>query len=510
MADVTDATQEGQKVTAQQVNIIAAKEIANLVRSTLGPMGMDKMIVSNDGSITVTNDGATILREVNITHPTARMIIQVAKAQEAECYDGTTSSVIFAGELMKQTEQLLAKGIHPTMIVRGFKQAAKKALAHLETISDKTGKTLTDVALTAMTGKSAEDDADHLATLCVEAAKRSSPSDVNIVVRPGAPVSDSFFTDGCIVDKSKMIHSMPEAVVGANVALFDCDLTLPTLGQGVNMQFNDSTLANQYLEEKKTELTAMAKGIIQSGANVVLSMKDIDPAVADVFARSGVYAARRVAASDLEAVAVATNATIVSDPVHLEPADLGSCDSVEEKQFDLSPRPLLFFNGVPNSEVSSLMVFAPTEHLAYEIGRALDDAVGVVHIAHKDDSIVAGGGSAFMSMSLQVKDFAASVGGRAQLAVEAYAEALEIIPATLAENCGLSPIDSLLKLRVAHTNGDNQAYIDAYEGELSESKNVVEPTRVVKTAVQGATDTACMILRIDNIVTAKEPDEFGM
>ncbi len=510
MADVTDATQEGQKVTAQEVNIIAAKEIANLVRSTLGPMGMDKMLVSNDGSITVTNDGATILREVNITHPTARMIIQVAKAQEAECFDGTTSSVIFAGELMKQTEQLLAKGIHPTMIVRGFKQASKKALGHLDTIAEETGKTLTDVALTAMTGKSAEDDGDHLAGLCVQAAKRSAPMDVNIVVRPGAPVSESFFADGCIVDKSKMIHSMPEAIIGAKVALFDCDLAVASLGQGVNMQFNDPNLANQYLEEKKAELIDMAGAIIESGANVVMSMKDIDPAVADVFARSGVYASRRVAASDLEAVAVATNATIVSDPVHLEPADLGECDSVEEKKFDLSPRPLLFFNGVPNNEVSSIMVFAPTEHLAYEIGRALDDAVGVVHIAHKDNSIVSGGGSAFMSMSLQVKDFAASVGGRAQLAVEAYAEALEIIPATLAENCGLSPIDSLLKLRVAHANGDHGAYIDAYEGDLSTNRTVVEPKRVVKTAVQGATDTACMILRIDNIVTAKEPDEFGM
>lgn len=276
------------------------------------------------------------------------------------------------------------------------------------------------------------------------------------------------------------------------------------------MSFNDPTLANQYIAERKEELNNLAEGIIQAGANVVLCLKDIDPVLAEVFTRSGIYAARRVAASDLESVAVATGAVIVNNPADLEPADLGECESVEEKKFDLSPRPLLFFNGVPNEEVSSIMVFAPTEHLAYEIGRALDDAVGVVHIAHKDNAVVAGGGSAYMSMSLVVKDFAASVGGRAQLAVEAYGEALEVIPATLAENCGLSPIDSLLKLRVAHSNGSNSAYIDAFEGEISGNTDVVEPMRVVKTAVQGATDTACMILRIDNIVTAKEPDEFGV
>lgn len=510
MADVTDAKQEGRKVTAQEVNIIAAKEIANLVRSTLGPMGMDKMLVGNDGSITVTNDGATILREVNITHPTARMIIQVAKAQEAECYDGTTSSVIFAGELMKQTEELLGKGIHPTMIVRGFKQAAKKALEHLSTLTYETDDTLREVALTAMTGKSAEDDGDHLASLCVQAATRSKPSDVNIVVRPGAPVSESFFADGCIVDKSKMAHAMPDTVLGAKVALFDCELSVPQLGQGVNMSFNDPALAQQYINERKHALNDLAESIIQAGANVVLCLKDIDPVIAEVFTRAGVYASRRVAASDLESVAIATGAVIVSNPEDLEPADLGDCESVEEKKFDLSPRPLLFFHGVPNDEVSSIMVFAPTEHLAFEIGRALDDAVGVVHIAHKDNAVVAGGGSAYMSMSLVVKDFAASVGGRAQLAVEAYAEALEVIPATLAENCGLSPIDSLLKLRVAHSNGNIHAYIDAFEGEISEKTDVVEPMRVVRTAVQGATDTACMILRIDNIVTAKEPDEFGV
>ena len=259
------------------------------------------------------------------------MIIQVAKAQEAECYDGTTSSVIFAGELMKQTEELLEKGIHPTMIVRGR--------SHTETLAFETSDSLRDVAITAMTGKSAEDDGDHLADLCVKAAIRSKPVDVNIVVRPGAPVSESFFADGCIVDKSKMTHAMPDTVVGAKIALFDCELSIPALGQGVNMSFNDPNLANQYIAERKEELNNLAEGIIQAGANVVLSLKDIDPVLAEVFTRSGIYAARRVAASDLESVAVATGAVIVNNPADLEPADLGECESVEEKKFDLSPRP---------------------------------------------------------------------------------------------------------------------------------------------------------------------------
>ena len=510
MAEVTDATQEGRKVTAQEVNIIAAKEIAALVKSTLGPMGMDKMLVKNDGGVTVTNDGATILREVNITHPTARMIIQVAKTQEAECYDGTTSAVILAGELMKQTEQLLAKGIHPTMIVRGFKQATKKALEHLSGIGFKTEDNLHNVAITAMTGKSAEDDGEHLAELCVKAATRSKPADVNITVRPGAPVADSFFTNGCIVDKSKMTHNMPDSVEDARIALFDCELGNQQMGNGVNMQFSDSESANKFMADRKTELVTLAESIVSVGANVVLCMKDIDPVIAEQLSRMGVYAARRVAASDLEAVAIATGGTIVSNVEELEPSDLGSCGNVHEKKYELSPRPLLFFDDVPNDTVSSIMVFAPTEHLAYEIGRALDDAVGVVYVAHTDNDIIAGGGSAYMSMSLAVKEFASSVGGRAQLAVEAFATALEVIPSTLAENCGLSPIDTLLKLRVAHSEGAHNAYVDVYTGEIETSNDVVEPKRVVKTAVQSATDTACMILRIDNIVTAKEPDEFGM
>ena len=511
MADITDAQQEGKRVTAQEVNIIAAKEIAALVKSTLGPMGMDKMLVGNDGRVVVTNDGATILREVNITHPTARMIIQVAKTQEAECYDGTTTAVILAGELMKQTETLIGQGIHPTMITRGFKQAAKKALEHLSTLTF-TGddESLHGVAVTAMTGKSAEDDGEHLAKLCVAAATRSEPSDVNITVRPGAPVSESFFTDGCIVDKSKMAHGMPDEVVDAKIALFDCELTLPQLGQGVNLQFNDGDAADEYIAKRKTALISIADAIVSSGANTVLCLKDIDPIVAEHFTRSKVYAARRVASSDLEAVALATNGVIVSNPQEIISADLGTCTKVYEKNFELSPRPLLFFEGVPNEDVSSIMVFAPTEHLAFEIGRALDDAVGVVYVAHRDDLLLAGGGSSYMSMSLAVKDYASSVGGRAQLAVEAFGSALEVVPATLAENSGLSPIDTLLDLRVAHSEGSANAYVDVYTGNIVYSNAVVEPMRVVKTALQSATDTACMILRIDNIVTAREPDEFGM
>ena len=282
------------------------------------------------------------------------------------------------------------------------------------------------------------------------------------------------------------------------------------MGNGVNMQFSDSESANKFMADRKTELVTLAESIVSVGANVVLCMKDIDPVIAEQLSRMGVYAARRVAASDLEAVAIATGGTIVSNVEELEPSDLGSCGNVHEKKYELSPRPLLFFDDVPNDTVSSIMVFAPTEHLAYEIGRALDDAVGVVYVAHTDNDIIAGGGSAYMSMSLAVKEFASSVGGRAQLAVEAFATALEVIPSTLAENCGLSPIDTLLKLRVAHSEGAHNAYVDVYTGEIETSNVVVEPKRVVKTAVQSATDTACMILRIDNIVTAKEPDEFGM
>jgi chaperonin GroEL (HSP60 family) len=510
MTQLTDANQEGGQGSAHQHNIATAKQIGDFVKSTLGPAGLDKMLVAPDGKVTVTNDGATIMREMHIVNETARLIVQVAKTQEAECYDGTTSAVIIAGELMKQAEDLLSKGIHPNMIAKGFKKACVRAQECLNTLCIE-GE-LENVAMTAMTGKSAEEDKEHLAKVCVEAvAKSLNPEKINVVTRPGAPVTKTFMIDGVIIDKSKVNHGMVEKITKASVALLDLEMVLPDMSKGINVQFTSGDEADAYMAKRKQQLISMADHLIEVGANVVLCLKDIDSVVAEHFARSGILAARRVAASDLEMVAEATGGMIVSNLNDLEPQDLGSCDVVEQVEYRSSDRPLLMFKGCNNDSVSSIMVFAPTEHLVFEIGRAIDDALGVVYIADQHE-MVCGGGSTHMEMSLAVKEYATTVGGRAQMAVEAFANALEVIPATLAENSGLSPIDCLIALRAAHAQGLIHAYIDLDTGEIGKSNNhVLEPKQVVGTALQSATDVACMIIRIDHIIRAKDPDDpFGM
>lgn len=508
MANLTDASQNKVR-TAEDVNFEVARGMAEIVRSTLGPLGRDKMMVDSSGRTVITNDGATILRETNFVHPTASLIVGVARTQESESYDGTTSAIILTGELVQQAEGLIQRGVHTTLIERGYNIALKEALNHLDTLAVEidNDEQLLQVANVAMTGKQAEAYKETLGPLCVHAAMSTLPSKVNILVRPGASVEDSISTSGLMLDKQLMNHGMPKELEDAKIALFDCDLTLPAHTAGVNVNFDSGEAADLYAQKRKADILKIGQHLHDMGVSVVFSMKEIDPVLSEFFARNGMMAFRRTNNSLLERVAESTNGMIVSSLGDLEADDLGTCKEVLEINNPAWDKPIMQFNGVPNPVSYSILITGPTEHVASEVARALDDAIGVTWIAHHEKEVVNGGGSTHVNMAMHLKQFANSVGGLEQLAVEAFANALEVIPATLAQNSGLQPLPSIIALRAAIASGITHASLNVFKGGVCTTPlAVVEPKKVVTVALESATTAASQILRIDNIIQAKEAE----
>lgn len=509
---VTDATQQTSQ-TALSMNIEHAQVVANTVRSTLGPKGLDKMLTDAGGRVTITNDGATILRNVNWVSPIAKKIVEVARTQEEQCYDGTTTAIILTAELLKKANLLLESGVHPTTIVEGYRNASLKGKELLTKMTiDPNEERLLSIAKTAMTGKSAEGERDHLARLCLEVIEASRPEAVHIMTRTGSPISESFSPNGIVVGRQKIHSAMDTELTHVKVALIDGGLELEGFGQGVNLNLQSYGESVEYQKGRKDALKDMADHLIGLGANLVLVTKNIDPWIAEYLARNNVVASRRCAASNLEAVAQATNGLIVSGHEDLEENDLGVAGRMEEILQEGQP-PFMLLHDTPNDDASSLVICAPTEEVANEIRRAMDDAMGVVWVAKNSKKIVPGGGAPQVAMANSLRTYAASVGGRESLAVSAFAEALEIVPRTLAENAGLSPIDTLMDLRKAHSNSDGKTSsmsygLNVYTGEVVDmlSEGVIEPEKVVRQAMESATETAVMVLRIDDIISAKEPE----
>lgn len=509
---VTDASQQTSQ-TALSMNIEHAQVVANTVRSTLGPKGLDKMLTDAGGRVTITNDGATILRNVNWVSPIAKKIVEVARTQEEQCYDGTTTAIILTAELLKKAELLLESGVHPTTIVEGYRAATMKGKEYLtEMIADPDEKMLLAIAMTAMTGKSAEGEREHLAKLCLEVVEASRPEAVHIMTRTGSPISESFSPNGIVVGRQKMHSAMPDNLTHVKVALIDGGLELEEFGQGVSLNLGSYNESIEYQKGRKDALKQMADHLIGLETNLILVTKNIDPWIAEYLARNNVVAARRCAASNLEAVAQATNGLIVSGYEDLEAEDLGVAGKMEEVLQE-GQSPFMLLHDTPNNDASSLIICAPTEEVANEIRRAMDDAMGVVWVAKNDGKIVPGGSAPQVEMAHHLRNYAASVGGRESLAVSAFAEALEIVPRTLAENAGLSPIDTLMELRKAHSNSNGKASsmsygLNVYTGEVVDmlKEGVVEPEKVVRQAMESATETAVMVLRIDDIISAKEPE----
>ena len=511
MAQAVDAKQNAQLVTAHQINIQVAKQLANLVKSTLGPYGMDKEMVDAAGSVLMTNDGATILKGTKLNHPTATIITEVARTQEENCYDGTTSSVVITGEMMDKASDLLDMKIHPTRIAKGYNIANAKAQDLLEDIAiDVDDKLLLSVAKTAMTGKSAESSSETLAQVALDVAKSTTIDNISVVKRPNGKVSESLAIAGLLIDREKMTHDMPAEVKDAKIALINVDISLPEFAQQLQIQVADNNAVQEFIESRKGQLQEIAETVLASGANAVLCKRDIDPFVAEIFAEQGIYAARRVAMSDMEAVAKSGEGRIVSSIDGIKASDLATAELLEE--ISVGEKPLIKLTGTPQEGSVSVLLRAPTNTTVEEIGRAFDDAVGVVSVALEGGKVLAGGGAPYLYLSKHLREFASTVSGREQMAVESFAQALEIIPASLAENSGLDPLDTLIKLRQLHSTAAGHSYgvdVENGGGVNMVKEGVVEPLNVVSQALESATTIAAQLLRIDNIIEMNTGPEIG-
>jgi thermosome len=496
---------------AQSMNITAGKAVAEAVRTTLGPKGMDKMLVDDAGSVVVTNDGVTILDEMDIEHPAANMIVEVAQTQEDEVGDGTTTAVVIAGELLSKAEDLLDQDIHATILAQGYRQAAEHAKELLEEnaidVDADDDDTLEHVAATAMTGKGAESAKDTLAALVVQAVQSVADEEgvdtdnVKVETVVGGSIDESELVEGVIIDKERVHENMPFSKEDANIALLDTAIEVPETELDTEVNVTDPDQLQEFIDQEEQQLQEMVDAIADAGADVVFCQKGIDDMAQHYLAQEGILAVRRAKSSDIEALARATGGRVVSSIEDITAEDLGYAGSVTEK--DLAGDEKIFVEDVEDAKAVTLILRGGTEHVVDEVERAIEDALGVVSATLEDGKVLPGGGSPETLLSLGLRDYADSVGGREQLAIEAFADAIDVIPRTLAENAGLDPIDSLVELRSEHDSGNDTVGLNAYTGEVSDmSEEAVEPLRVKTQAVESATEAAVMILRIDDVIAA--------
>ncbi len=502
---------------AQRTNILAARIIAEIVKSTLGPKGMDKMLVDSLGDVVVTNDGVTILREMDVEHPAAKMMVEVAKTQEDEVGDGTTTSVVIAGELLKRAEELLDQDVHPTIIAKGYRMAAEKAeeiLTGMAIDIDITNEELLKkVATTAMTGKGAEKAKDYLAELVVRAVKAVAdeldgvvsidPDHIKLEKKVGGGIEDTELVNGIVIDKERVHPGMPRRVEDAKIALVNAPIEIEKTEFDAEIRITDPNQLQAFIDEEERMLREMVEKIKNSGANVLFCQKGIDDLAQHFLAKEGIFAVRRVKKSDMEKLARATGARIVTSIDDLSGEDLGYAGVVEEVK--IGEDELVFVRKCRNPKSVTILIRGGSEHIVDEVERALEDCLGVVPAAIRDGKIVAGGGAPEVEVSLRLRDYAKTVGGREQLAIEAFADALEVIPRALAENAGLDPIDVLVELRSKHEKEAASFGLNVYTGEAVDmlSAGVVEPLRVKTQAIASASEVAVMILRIDDVIAAK-------
>ncbi|HEX9907831.1 MAG TPA: thermosome subunit beta [Thermoplasmata archaeon] len=503
---------------AQFGNISAARAIADAVRSTLGPRGMDKMLVDSMGDVVITNDGVTILKEIDVEHPAAKMLVEVAKTQDEECGDGTTTAVILAGELLKKAEGLIEQNVHPTVIAGGFRLAATKAREILDGVAIDVSPTdkndLLDIARTAMISKSVSASRDILAKVAVDAVsavaeKRDDgkwfvdDDNIQVVKKQGGSMDDTQMIAGIIVDKEAVHPAMPKKVENAKIALVDAALEVKKTEIDAKIEITDPSQLQAFLAEEETMLKRMVETVKKSGATVLFAQKGIDDLAQHYLSKEKIYAVRRVKKSDMEKLAKATGANLVTKLDDLNAEDLGFAKLVEEKK--IADDKMTFVTGCKNPKAVSVLIRGGTEHVVDEIERSLNDAISVVSIAYEDGKLVTGGGSTAIEIALKLRDYAASIGGREQIAIDAFASAMEVVPTALSENAGLDPIDVLIELRQAHKSGKKFAGINVFTGKVTDMKKekVLEPIRVGRQAITSATDAAVMILRIDDVIASK-------
>ena len=517
-----EGTERYLKRDALRMNITAAKVLANIVRTTLGPKGMDKMLVNSLGDVTVTNDGATIMREMEINQPAARMLVETAKKQEDIVGDGTTSVVVIAGELLSKAEELLDDGIATSVVVKGFRNATAKAIELLNEIAidadDK--ETLKKVAVTAMSGKGSDYAKEHLADLVVEAALRieedgkSDIDNINIQRVSGDSVEDSFLSEGIVIDKTPLSKNMPKEVKDAKIAIVKYPIELKDINTDAKIDITSPDQFEAFLAQEEQMIKDLVNKVLDSGANVLFCQKGIDDMAEHYLKKAGIMAYKRVKKSDIERISKATGAKLVTDIEDLSEDKLGYAGRVYlNKLFD---HELTFVDECENPKASSIVLRGSTRYVTEQISRALDDALGVVAATIEEGKVLIGGGACEIDLIKGLRDYGESVSGREQLAILKYAEALEVIPRTLIENAGLDTINLIADLKAAHEDSPFIG-INVFSGEIVDMKEdgVIEPLRVKIQALQSAGEASEMILRIDDMIAARNalsstgPDESG-
>ena len=512
-----EGTREEKGRNAQMNNIMAARAISDAVKSTLGPKGMDKMLVDSMGDVVVTNDGATILKEIDVEHPAAKMVVEVAKSQDEECGDGTTSAVVLTGELLKYAADLLEQNIHPTVICGGYKLAANKAKEVLENlardIDPKDKKMLRHIAMTSMASKSASGEKDKLADVVVEAVTSIAEKvgsktvvdldNIQIQKKQGGGIANTEIIKGIILDKERVHEAMPKQVKNARIALVNAAFEVKKTEVDARIQINDPTQLQAFLDEEESMLRKMVEKVKNSGANLLICQKGIDDIAQHFLAKEGIYAVRRAKKSDMEKLAKATGARIIANLDDLSESDLGFAGLVEERK--IGDTKMTFITECKNPKAVSILIRGSTEHVVDELERGLHDALSVVKAALEDGKITAGGGAAATEIAMALRDYAPTVGGREQMAIEAFADAVEVIPKTLAENAGLDPIDMMLEIRSAHKKGDKYAGINVLDGKVDDmmKNHVIEPLSLSMQEIDASSEAAAMILRIDDVIASK-------
>lgn len=512
-----EGSTESKGREAQRNNITAATLVAEIVRTSLGPRGMDKMLVDTLGDVTITNDGATILKEIDVQHPAAKMMVEIAKATDSEVGDGTTSTVVLAGALLDKARSLIDKDVHPTIIVDGYRKAAQHAIKELEKIAIKVSpedkESLLKIARTSLATKLVSRDSAYLANLIVDALQlvaEKTPDgkykvdidNVKVEKKPGGSILDTKLIKGIVVDKEVVHAGMPKRVENAKIALINAPLEIEKTEFDAKINISDPAQMKAFLDEEANMLKAMVDKIKGVGANVVICQKGIDDIAQHYLAKSGILAVRRVKMSDMEKLAKATGGRIVTTIEEITESDLGYAALVEERKIEEDK--WVFIEGCKNPKAVTLLVRGGGQRIVDEAERSVHDAIMTVKDVMEKPAVVAGGGAPEAELALRLREFASSLPGREQLAVQKFAEALESIPLTIAENAGMSPLDVQVELASAHSQGKLWYGVDALANKVADmyAKEIIEPVAVKEQIIKSATEAASMILRIDDVVSA--------
>ena len=507
---------------AQRANIAAAKTMAAMVRSTLGPRGMDKMLVDDLGDIVITNDGATIVDKMNVEHPAAKMVVEVAKTQDDEVGDGTTTAVVLTGELLNNAEKLLDQGIHPTIISHGYRMAAEKAQKILDdigkTVTQKDTDVLKKIAETAMTGKGAGESKDYLADVTVKAVTQVLEEEdgritvdldnIQVEKKQGVSLTETELIKGVVLDKEVVHPGMPKRIENARIALIDRAFEIKKTETDAKIQITDPVQLQAFIEQEERTLKELVDKVVESGANVLLCQKGIEDLPQHYLTKAGILAVKSVRESDMKKLAKATGARITSQIKDMTNSDLGYAKLVEEKK--IAGDEMLFVRDCRNPKAVSILIRGGTEHVVEEAERSIHDALGVVRAALESGKYVTGGGAVEIEVSRRLREYADSIGGREQLAVNAFADSLDIVPHTLATSAGMDSIDTLVKLKAHHEKNEGQAYgVSVVDGRIENMllKNVLEPVKLKLQVIKSASEAAIMILRIDDVIAANRKKE---